>query len=500
MGKRKETEVLIIGAGITGCSIARELTRYQVDVTVIEKEIDVGMGISKTSGSVIYMGLFQAMSIVIKDLGHGIDYEKYTHTERMQMLWDGFQLFDTIAHELDIAHKHVGHLSIARNEAELEKLKTLERLSAFVPGAEVSWVGKKELFEMEPNITRDAVAGLYDATGTTSIFGPDFVIAVYENARNNGAKIMLETECLGIGEENGFQIVSTNKGTIKARFVINCAGKYADEVADMAKARTGWNLVFYRSQALILDKKLDGIINNIVGIPPDAGRIDFLYPLREGNIHVYGSNYDKIEDREFIDTTRENYDDAIERMKKLVPSLSEDDIIASYVGVRAFNDKEFEENLIEYSPRNPNFINVLVRMPGFTPSPIIAKKVVGMLADRGLKLKENDNFNLTRKHIPRFRFLSDAERKELVAKDPLYGRVVCRCETVTEGEIVEAVRRGAKTVQGVMFRTRAGMGRCQRNWCGPKVIEILSRELGIPCNEVTYKGSGSPIGHCASLK
>lgn len=221
MVKRKETEVLIIGAGITGCSIARELTRYQMDVTVIEKEIDVGMGISKTSGSVIYMGLFQAMSIVIKDLGHGIDYEKYTRTERMQMLWDGFQLFDRIAHELDIPHRHVGHLSIARNEDELEKLKTLERMSAFVSGAELGWLGKKELFEMEPNITRDAVAALYDATGTTSIFGPEFVIAVYENARSNRANILLETECLGVEEENGFQIVSTNKGTIKARFVIN---------------------------------------------------------------------------------------------------------------------------------------------------------------------------------------------------------------------------------------------------------------------------------------
>jgi len=225
-------------------------------------------------------------------------------------------------------------------------------------------------------------------------------------------------------------------------------------------------------------------------VRPDAGKIDFLYPQEEGTIHVYGAYYDLIEDRDFMDTTRENYDDAIARMKKLVPSLSEDDIISSYVGVRVFNDKELEENLIEYSPRNPNFINVLVRMPGFTPSPVIAQKVVGMLADSGLDLKEKKDFNPTRKHIPRFRFLSEVEREELIANDHRYGRVVCRCETVTEGEIVEAIRRGAKTVQGVMFRARAGMGRCQRNWCGPKIIEILSRELEIPCAEVTYKGRG----------
>jgi glycerol-3-phosphate dehydrogenase len=351
---------------------------------------------------------------------------------------------------------------------------------------------------MEPNINREAIRGLHDSTGTISIFGPEYVIAVYENARANGASIMLDTECRGIEKEKKFHIVNTNRGVIKTRFVINCAGKYSDRVADMANARDGWNLVFYRSQALVLDKKLDGIINNIVGIPPDPGKIDFLYPLGEGNIHVYGGYYDKSEDRDFMETTRENYDDAIARMKKLVPALSEDDIITSYVGMRVMNDKEFEDNLIEYAPGNPNFINVLVRMPGFTPSSSIAQKVVGMLADKGLELNKNENFNPTRKSIPRFRFLSDAERNELIAKDRLFGHIVCRCEHVTEGEIVEAIKRGAKTVQGIMFRVRAGMGRCQRNWCGPKIIEILSRELQIPINEITFKDVGFPILHYAS--
>lgn len=493
MGNIKETDVLIVGAGIIGLSIARELTKYHVDVTVIEKEMDVGMGISKTSGSLVYMGLFQAMSLVIKDLGRDADLEAETRTERMQMLWGGFSLFDKMAHELDIAHKHVGLLLIARNESEVENLRRFERLSTFIPGGTVRRVDRKELFEMEPNVTRDAVEGLYDSTGIISIFGPEYVIAVYENARENGANIMLEAECLGIEEGNGFQIVPTDRGKIKARFVVNCAGKYADQVADMANARTDWNLVFYRSQALILDKKLDGTINNIVGIPPDAGKIDLFYPLGEGNIHVYCSYYDLIEDRESMETTRENYDDAIARMKLLIPSLSEDNIIASYVGVRTFNDKEFEENLIEYSPRNPHFINVLVRMPGFTPAPKVAEKVVGMLADSGLELKKNENFNPARIGIPRFRFLSDESREELIKKNPRYGCVVCRCETVTEGEIVESIRRGAKTLQGVMFRARAGMGRCQRNWCGSKIVEILARELEVPAKDVTYKGRGFSI-------
>ncbi|MCF8050394.1 MAG: FAD-dependent oxidoreductase [Desulfobacterales bacterium] len=486
----RESDVVVIGSGIIGMSIARELARYQVDVTVIEKEADVAMGISKTAGSLIYMGLFQALSLVIKDLGKGMDLEAETKTERMKMLWGGFRDFDRIAHDLDIAHKHVGLLIIARNSDEVEKLRRLERLAQFVPGGTVKKVSRDELFQMEPNITPDAVEGLYDSTGTVSMFGPEYVIAVYENARENGAHVLFNTECVGIEKKGENHFVKTSKGTIKARRVINCAGKYADRIADMADARSGWNLVFYRSQALILDKKVKGTISHIVGIPPDAGKIDFLYPMEEGNIHVYGGNYDLIEDREFTETTRENFDDAISRMKKLVPCLSEKHIITSYVGVRTFNDKEFEENLIEYAPGDPNFINVLVRMPGFTPAPRVARKVVDMVKQSGMALSEKEHFNPKRQSIPRFRYLTDAEKERLIKEDDRYGSVVCRCETVTEGEIVEAVRRGATTLQGIMFRTRSGMGRCQRNWCGPKIMEIMARELGKTKGSITYKGNG----------
>ena len=488
MSNIKETDVLIIGGGIIGLSVARELSKYQLDVTLIEREIDVGMGISKTSGSLIYMGLFQALSLVIKDLGMGLDLVEETKTERMRMLWDGFSEFDKLAHQMDIPHKHVGLLLLARNDFEIDKLRKLEELAKYVPGSTIRRIERKEVFEMEPNVTPDVIEGLYDSTATITIFGPDYAIAVYENARDNGADIMLNTECLGIEEQRGFHAVLTNKGWIKSRFVLNCAGKYADKVADMASAHSDWNLVFYRSQTFIFDKKLEGLINNIVGIPPDAGKIDFFYPLETGNLLAYAGYYDKSEDREFMETLQENYEDAFPRMKSLIPTICENDIITAFVGMRTFNDKEFEENLIEYSPRSNNFINVLVRMPGYTPSPAIAKKVVGMLAESGLELKENKNFNPERKGIPHVRSLSDEERNELIAKDSRYGRVICRCESVTEGEIVEAIQRGATTLQGVMFRTRAGMGRCQRNWCGPKVLDIISRELSR--KQVTYKGSG----------
>lgn len=487
----KESDVVIIGGGIIGVSLARELSKYNVSVSLIEREPDVAMGISKTAGSLVYMGLFQSLSLVIKDLGRGADLVKETKTERMKMLWEGFQAFDVIANDLDIAHKHVGCLIIARNDEEQKKLRALEALCDYVPGATLKRVERNELFEMEPNLTKDAIEGLFDSTGTISMFGPEYVYAVYENAIANGVNVYLNTECKNIEEDtDGYQLVKTKKINFRTRFVANCAGKYADVVADMAQARQDWNLVFYRSQALILDKKLEGFVRNIVGVPPSAGKIDFFYPLGEGNIHVYGAQYDLIKDREYNETTEKDYEEAITRMKKIFPNLKASDVITSYVGVRVFNDKEFDENLIERSKRNPNFINVLVRMPGFTPAPKIAEKVVQMFAESGLNLTAKQSFNRYRTSIPRLRYMDVNSRDVLIKKNPKYGRIICKCEDVSEGEIEDAILRGASTLQGVMFRTRAGMGRCQRNWCFPKVVEIMSRKMNVPVKAISFKGKG----------
>lgn len=208
----KESDVVIIGGGIIGVSLARELSKYNVSVSLIEREPDVAMGISKTAGSLVYMGLFQSLSLVIKDLGRGADLVKETKTERMKMLWEGFQAFDVIANDLDIAHKHVGCLIIARNDEEQKKLRALEALCDYVPGATLKRVEGNELFEMEPNLTKDAIEGLFDSTGTISMFGPEYVYAVYENAIANGVNVYLNTECKNIEEDtDGYQLVKTKK-------------------------------------------------------------------------------------------------------------------------------------------------------------------------------------------------------------------------------------------------------------------------------------------------
>lgn len=486
----READVVIVGAGITGVSIGRELSRYKLRTLIIEKQADVAMGVSKTAGSLIYMGLFQAASLAIKNLSGQADLRAETQSERMQLLWQGFREFHDLAHDLDIDHSHLGVLFLARDPEEKSRLKTFAQLAEHIPGGTVTRLDKAALQEAEPNLTPQAEEGLLDTTGAVSVFGPEYVIALFENARANGLEVLPGTEFLGLEGVPGGLLVATSQGPIKARFVLNCGGKEADLAADRGGPGRDWNLSFYRSQALVLDRSLAGTINNIVGLPPSAGRIDLLYPLSEGNIHVYGANYDHIRDRDFTATTREHFDDGIRSMQALVPRLSERDVITSYVGVRVFHDKNPDDHLIESPAGTPNFLNVLVRMPGFTPAPALARKVVGLLVERGLELKPKAEFISTRQAIPRFRRLAPAERAELIRRDPAYGRIVCRCEMVSEAEIVEAIRRGATTVQGVQFRTRAGMGRCQRNFCGAKVGDLLARELGRDRAGVTFKGPG----------
>lgn len=184
---------------------------------------------------------------------------------------------------------------------------------------------------------------------------------------------------------------------------------------------------------------------------------------------------------------------SIRLAKRIIPRISERDIIRAYVAVRAYNTRDPEEHIIEPSSTNPRFINVVVRLPGVSPSPAIARYAVKLLGDVGLELVTKSDFNPYRKAIPRFRDLPDDARAKLIAQDPRYGRVICRCETVTEGEIVEAIRRGARTVAGVKYMTRAGMGRCQGGFCGPRVVSILARELNIPASQVVDFGTGSPV-------
>ena len=254
-----------------------------------------------------------------------------------------------------------------------------------------------------------------------------------------------------------------------------------------------WDL--YQPQAfnIVLDKRVGHTLTGTLFLPAIPGVVVVIARTMDGNIIVNAGKYRLARDKYDTGTYREGFTTAMETAKKIIPKLSERDVIRSFVVLRSFNTRNAEEHIIEPSSTNPRFINVAVRLPGLSGQPAISRYVVNLLGDAGLELVTKLDFNPYRKGIPRFRDLPGDEQANLIARDPRYGHVICRCETVTEGEIIEAIRRGAKSVAGVKYMTRAGMGRCQGGFCGPRVVDILARELNIPATTVTDFGTGSTV-------
>ena len=285
--------------------------------------------------------------------------------------------------------------------------------------------------------------------------------------------------------------METTKGPIKTEFIVNAAGPWGPHVAQLADA-CNFSLQYFKGHCLITDRRVGSLVNNSIAWPPTPGVSKIIQPTISGNLRL-GSIYVPTDNKDDQTADRAGMETVLSRASDLVPALSKEEIIAYYTGIRVFSARDREEYIIEFAPNNPRFVNVVPRLPGFTPAPAIAKTVVSMLEESGLELGERGDFNPYRKRIPAFRELSDDQRRGLIGQEPRWGHVVCRCETVTEAEIVEAVRRGATTLDGIKYRTRAGMGRCQGGFCGPRVVEILARELNVPATQITKKGGDSRI-------
>jgi glycerol-3-phosphate dehydrogenase len=493
--KELETQVLVVGAGVTGTSIARELSKYKVAAVVVEKEVDVAAGQTKSNNGMIYspVGLTWAGSLVIKSIVAEPGATLF-HPESLkeQLTLKGFNSFESLAQELDVSsYTKCSSLMIATNEDEVKRLNATEELCKQM-GFEPERLNKETILAMEPNITEKVICGLLDSTSETFIYPWEYCMALAENAKENGVRIMTGAEVKAIRPLSGGFIVDTARGPIRTEFIVNAAGRYADKVAQMAGV-CDFGLTFMQGQTEILDKRLKGVINSAIGLPPYPGGGGRMSPLPSGNIFASFLGYIPAEDRENVSRKKEWADVTFAGARELVPNISERDIVNSFTGMRAFNTRNPEDHIIEATKKYPNFINAAIRLPGLAPSSAIAEYVVAILGNQGLELVRKTDFNPYRKGTPKVSELPDEQRQKLIAQDTRYGHVVCRCEEVSEGEIVEAIRRGARTVAGVKYRTRAGMGRCQGGFCGPRVVEILARELDIPMTEVTQKGGLSRV-------
>ncbi len=473
-----ETSVLIIGGGITGTAIARELSRYDVKVALIEKEVDISFGgATKANTAIIHAG-----------------YDDKPGTLAAKLCPRGNILWSRLASVLSIPFKRIGSLVVALGGEEASVLEELMERGGRNGVPNLKIIENEELFEMEPNLNREAIAGLY--APTAGIVSPyEAAIALAENAKQNGVSILLGTKATDVIVEDGeVKAVRTNNGRIYTRYVLNAAGLFADEISSMAGIKE-FEIIPRKGEYVIYDKDLSGIVNHVLfPVPSPVSKGITVTPTVDGNI-IAGPTAHDIKDKNDLTITLAGLEEVLDGAYKLVPELSarRDTIIAGFAGLRP---QPTTEDFIIKSYREPfGFINVAgIKSPGLTSAPAIAEMVVDILKRGGLTLEEKDDFKPFRKPIEHpIRDFHPTKTEELIAKDPRYGHVVCRCEYVTEGEMMDAIHRGATTLDGVRYRTRAGMGRCQGGFCTPHVIKTIARELHVPVEEVTKRGNGSKI-------
>ncbi len=473
----QDTEVMIIGAGVLGAATARELSKYAVDVTLVDKRVDFGWGVTKANAGIVCQG---------KDT-----LEFRPEYLRSKLLWKSMPMMEPLCRELEVPFVRVGGFELCRNLQQKEKLDKLAKRTASLGLGEDAFLWRDELIEHEPNIADDILGGVYDPE--IAVTSPvQLTIALAENARDNGVHIHLGTEVIAISADGREFAVKTSSGDIRARYIINAAGEQVDTIAALVNA-DDFVLFPVKGYVGVLDKKLEGLVTHLIAAFPERpGELNVVAPTVEGNL-LFGIQL-QINRRGDYSTTAHMQNKAIANARKLVKGIDEKDIITSFCGYLMMRNFEigWHECVVGASKLVPRFINMTIGYPGISAAPAAALEAVEALKEQGLKLEPNRHFNPNRREIPDFSSLSEGEKDALIRGDSRFGHVVCRCETVTEGEIVEAIRRGATTLDGVKHRTRAGMGRCQGGFCGPRVTRILARELGIPETRVTKKGPGSP--------
>ena len=463
-------DVAVIGGGVIGCAIARELMRYRLRAVLIEKECEVGFGTSKANSGIIHAG-------------HHSD----PATLKGRLEWEGNRLWPALAEQLGISFKRIGELTVAFDESERQVLRDLldRGRAKGVPGLEL-W-GPERLHREEPNVSEHVVEALH--APTAGVVNPyEACFSLIESARSSGLELSTDNRVQAIAAEDGRLSLNTAKGPIHSRFVINAAGLFADEIANMAGANT-FGIRPRKGEEYLLDKRLKDLVKRLIFPCPTATSKGILViPTYDGTIMV-GPTAHEVDDKDDLTTTAEGSDEVFEGARRLVPGISERDCIAEFAGVRAVADSE--DFIIEASAV-PGFINVAgIQSPGLTAAPAIAELVIDLLKSEGLELEPNRAFQERVDRPVRFVTLSTSEQKALAAKNPRYGRITCRCELITEAEVVDAIHRGATTLDGLKFRTRTGMGRCQGGFCGWRCLELLSSELGVPISSITKRGGDS---------
>jgi len=498
----KKYDVVIIGAGVIGAAIARELSRYHLDVAVLEKEVDVSFGSSKANSGIIHGG-FHAPPDTLKG----------------KLVAPGNRKFDRLCEELDFPFERNGELMVAFSEEEISTLQFYydRGKKNNVPYLEI--IGKDRLLELEPNLNPDVECALFAASAGV-ICPYEYCFALIENAKQNGVNIITGEKVTNLVKTGEKFEVETEKGNkYFAKYIVNAAGLFADEIARLVGIND-FKIVPRKGEEYLLDRRVGQLVKRVIfPCPTKKSKGMLIIPTVDGPVMVGPTALD-IDDKTDFSTTREGLKSVFSHAQKLIPSIRSTDAITSFVGLRPASTTSYsvttkflswiksilgikseiiDGDFILGRTKVPGFINAAgIQSPGLTASPIIAEYISDALLKDGLKLDKNPKFNPIRKRrVKHLRQILDekdfSEVENLVNENKKYSNLVCRCENVTEAEIVDAIKMGHTTLDGIKFATRAGTGRCQAGFCTTRILELIHRETGIPIEKITKKGHGSEI-------
>ncbi len=467
-------DVAIIGAGVIGASIARELSKYKLKIVVIDKEADVANGTTKANSAIVHAGY---------------DCKPDTLMAKYNVI--GNEMFDRLCSELDVPFKRCGSLVLAFEEEEKKHLEELLERGRRNGVPKLSILEKKELLELEKNLSGKVLAGLH--ARTAGIVGPwELTIALIENALVNGVDLLLDNEVTSIDKQDNIFVIGTcNKNRIESKIVINASGVYADTIHNMIGAKE-YEIKARRGQYFIMDKSQGKLIERVIfQCPSKIGKGVLVAPTVHGNLLV-GPDAEDIDDKDDVSTTRERLNFVREKAVKSIDKIEFRESIRNFAGLRAESSRG--DFIVEESNID-NFFDVAgIKSPGLSAAPAIGLDLTRMVIEKLGNVEKKRNFVAKRKQIV-FMELNPKEKTKLIREKPEYGRVICRCENITEGEIIDAIRRplGATTIDGIKKRCRPGMGRCQGGFCGPRVQEILARELKVKLEEIVLDKKNSYI-------
>lgn len=468
-------DVAVIGAGVVGSLITRELSKYDIKVALLERCNDCAMGSTKANSAIVHAG-----------------FDAVPGTLKAKLNVRGVELMKKTCKELNVPLKNNGALVVAFSDEEMPHLNELLERGVANGVPELRVIGKDELNELEPNIGETAVGAL--VAPTSSIVCPyELTIAGVENAVSNGAEFLRNCEVTAINYVDDEFKLSTSLGEITAEYVINCAGVHSGEIASLI-GDNSIEIVVRHGDYYLLDKSQGSLVSRtIFQCPSKMGKGVLVSPTVDGNL-IVGPSAEDIDSGDDVATTPIGLNKIYVNAIKSVPAVSLRNAITSFSGNRAHPTSD--DFIIGSSEVNKKFINAAgIESPGLSSAPAIAEMVDGIINELSGGFTKKTDFDPIRPEPVRFRHMSTEERAKLIEKNKAYGRIICRCETITEGEILDAIHApaGARDVDGVKRRTRAGMGRCQGGFCGSKVVEILARELGVEMNEITKFGGESKI-------